>query len=80
MARPEGGTGIDGGIGTSPQDYDGHVTFYIGVENVAATLAAIEKRGGKKMMGPEQVPGGPIIGLFEDPQGHVIGLVEIATA
>lgn len=29
------------------------------------------------MMGPEHVPGGPTIGLFKDPQGHTIGLVEI---
>jgi predicted enzyme related to lactoylglutathione lyase len=28
------------------------------------------------MMGPDQVPNGPVIGLFTDPQGHVIGLVQ----
>jgi predicted enzyme related to lactoylglutathione lyase len=27
-------------------------------------------------MGPEEIPGGPTIALFTDPEGHVIGLVK----
>ncbi|MDB5028605.1 MAG: hypothetical protein JWO66_2294 [Candidatus Eremiobacteraeota bacterium] len=28
------------------------------------------------MMPPDQVPNGPRIALFTDPEGHVVGLVE----
>ena len=80
MARPTGeeipsGYGINGGIGGTPEGYDGHVTFYIYVDDVEEALQKVESLGAKRMMGPEQVPDGPMIGLFTDPQGHVIGLV-----
>lgn len=80
IAKPLGGrqaeSAIDGGIGSAPAGYEGHVTFYIAVDDVDATLDDVEKNGGKRMIGPQQVPGGPIIALFVDPQGHTIGLVK----
>lgn len=69
------GIGIGGGIGAGPEGYPGHVTFYVEVPDVEAALARAESLGGSRMMGPETVPGGPEIGLFADPEGHVIGLV-----
>ena len=35
-----------------------------------------EKLGGTRMMGPEEVMPGLTVGLFSDPEGHVVGLVE----
>ena len=70
------GAGINGGIGTSMDGEAGHATFYVEVDNIAQTLTRIEGRGGRKISGPEQVPNGPLIALFADPEGHVIGLVE----
>ena len=67
--------GISGGIGEAPEGYDGHVTFYVVVDDVEEAFATIERHGGTRMMGPDQVPNGPIIGLFKDPGGHTIGLV-----
>lgn len=80
VAKPTGedlpsGYGINGGIGGSPDGYDGHVTFYIRVDDVESALKKVESLGAKRMMGPEKVPNGPEIGLFIDPQGHTIGLV-----
>jgi predicted enzyme related to lactoylglutathione lyase len=80
IVETSSGAGIAGGIGAAPEGYDGHVTFYIQVPDVALALEAVERRGGTKMMGPSEVPGGPVIGLFEDPEGHVIGLVRNAPA
>src|SRR5688572_28906666 len=40
------GIGIGGGIGTAPEGYDGHVTFYIAVPDVEAALAKAESLGG----------------------------------
>ena len=67
---------INGGIGEVPAGYDGHVTFYIAVDDVGAALDKVESCGGKRMMGPDKIPNGPTIGLFTDPQGHTIGLVQ----
>lgn len=69
------GVGIGGGISTGPDGYDGHVTFYVEVPDVEAALAQAESLGGTRMMGPEQVMEGLVIGLFTDPQGHVIGVL-----
>jgi uncharacterized protein len=71
------GVGIGGGIGTAPEGYDGHVTFYVEVPDVEAALAKAESLGGTRMMGPDKMPEVDIeIGLFTDPEGHVIGLVK----
>ena len=71
---PEG-IGIGGGIGTGPDGYDGHVTFYVGVEDVEAALAKAESLGGTRVMGPEEMEQVEI-GLFNDPEGHLIGVVK----
>ena len=71
------GVGIGGGIGTAPEGYGGHVTFYVEVPDVEAALAKAESLGGTRMMGPDKVPEANIeIALFTDPEGHVIGLVK----
>ena len=70
------GAGIGGGIGQAPDGYDGHVTFYVEVPDVEAALAKAESLGGSRMMGPDQVPGGPVIGLFRDPDGNTVGVVK----
>ena len=69
------GVGIGGGIGQAPEGYPGHVTFYVEVPDVEAALAKAESLGGTRMMGPDRV--GPVeIGLFNDPEGHTIGVVK----
>jgi predicted enzyme related to lactoylglutathione lyase len=69
------GVGIGGGVTTGPEGYDGHVTVYVEVPDVEAALAEAERLGGTQMMGPEEVMEGLVIGLFNDPEGHVIGLI-----
>jgi uncharacterized protein len=69
------GIGIGGGIGQAPEGYDGHVTFYAGVDDVEAALAKAESLGGTRMMGPETVMEGIEIGLFQDPEGNTVGVV-----
>lgn len=73
------GEGLNGGIGTSMDGGPGHATFYVEVANIAETLTVIEGRGGRKISGPDHVPNGPVVALFADPEGHVIGLVEAGT-
>jgi predicted enzyme related to lactoylglutathione lyase len=72
------GIGIGGGISGAPEGYSGHVTFYVQVPDVEAALAKAESLGGTRMMGPDEVMEGTEIGLFTDPEGHTIGVVNTA--
>jgi uncharacterized protein len=72
------GIGIGGGVGRGPEGYEGHVTFYVEVPDVEAALAKAEELGGSRMMGPEQMGPGLVIGLFGDPEGHIVGVVSAA--
>jgi predicted enzyme related to lactoylglutathione lyase len=70
------GIGIGGGIGPAEGGSPGHVTFYVEVPDVEAALAKAESLGGSRKMGPMDVPGGPTLGMFTDPEGHLLGLVQ----
>ena len=72
---PEG-IGIGGGIAQAPDGYPGHLTFYVEVPDVEAALANIESLGGTRMMGPDEVMEGLVVGMFNDPEGHTVGLVQ----
>jgi len=69
------GIGIGGGISSGPEGYPGHVTVYVEVPDVEASLAKAEELGGTRTMGPEEVMAGLTIGLFTDPEGHVVGVM-----
>jgi predicted enzyme related to lactoylglutathione lyase len=66
--------GIGGGVGPS-QDGGKRVTVYVQVGDLDAALAKAEKLGGKTILPPSQVPGGPKLALFADPAGNVTGLL-----
>jgi hypothetical protein len=65
--------GINGGVGGG-EGYAGLVLFYVQVPNVEAALAAAERLGGKRLMGPEGTPGKLVVGRFTDPEGHLMGV------
>jgi len=69
------GSSPGGGIGAMGAARE-HVTFYVGVEDVAAALELIESKGGKTAFGPHPIPDGGIIAGFTDPEGHLIGMVQ----
>jgi len=73
------GVGIGGGVGNGPAGYDGHVTFYVEVPDVEDALVRAETLGGTRMMGPESPMEGVEIGLFLDPEQHVVGVVRAAS-
>ncbi len=72
------GSAPAGGVGSAMGGVDGHVTFYVEVEDPATALAKISELGGRTVQEPMDVPDGPTIALFADPEGHVIGLVKRA--
>lgn len=69
------GVGIGGGIAGGPEGYEGHVTVYVAVPDVEEALAKAESLGGSRVMGPEQVFEGLVIGHLKDPEGHLIGVM-----
>jgi uncharacterized protein len=52
-----------------------HVTFYVGVDDVAAALARARDLGATVVMEPRQAAPGIETALFADPEGHVVGLM-----
>jgi uncharacterized protein len=66
---------ITGGIGAAPQGMAGGVTFYVHTDDPKATLAKVEKLGGRVLMPLTQVAPETTIALFADPEGHVVGLM-----
>ena len=75
-AKDNSPNGIGGGVGQSPDGYEGHVTFYVAVPDVEEALQKAESLGGKRVMGPEDIMGMVVLGQFTDPEGHLVGVVK----
>jgi len=70
----EGGPGgINGGVGPS-NDENKRVSVYARVRDLQATLDRAERLGGKTILAPTEVPGGPKLAMFADPAGNITGL------
>ncbi len=76
IAAGQGGPpeGVGGGITQS--DAAPMVTVYVQVVSPEETLRKAESMGGKTIMAPMDVPGGPTIAQLQDPEGNTIGLVK----
>lgn len=75
MVSPDSERGIPGGIGPAmggPQ----RVTVYVEVDDLQAYLDKAEALGGKTLMEPSDVPGGPRLAMFQDPEGNITGLLQ----
>ncbi len=70
-------TGPSVGVGSAPEGSPGHVTGYITVADVDATLARATSLGGTVIMPKFSPIPGVHIALFADPEGHVLGLTEV---
>lgn len=66
--------GINGGTGPS-HDGNKRVSIYAQVSDLQATLDQVEKLGGKTVLPPSDVPGGPKIAMFADPAGNITGIM-----
>ncbi|MGH2398736.1 MAG: VOC family protein [bacterium] len=71
-----GGKGINGGIAAAQEGSPAGVTIYVEVENLEEYLKTAERLGGKTLLPPSEVPGGPALAIFADPEGNRIGLVK----
>ena len=77
VSAPQDKSGIGGGIGGHPPgEHASFVTFYVQVDDLQATLARIEKLGGKTLVPPTTIPDMVTFAQFADPEGHRVGLVK----
>ncbi|MGZ4610864.1 MAG: VOC family protein [Actinomycetes bacterium] len=69
-------TGVEGGpyVAISPRQSDqDEVLFFVGVQDVEATLRKAEELGGTIVQAAQQVPG-TSFGVFADSLGHKVGV------
>jgi len=64
---------IEGAIRKDPAEK----RIYVGVPDVTAALSSIELSGGTVDVPRFEVPGVVVLGLFRDPAGNPMGLVEM---
>lgn len=75
VVETDGGPGgINGGIGPV-HNGSKRVSVYVQVKDLQAILNRVEKLGGKTVLPPTEVPGGPKLAMFADPAGNVTGLL-----
>ena len=74
VVKPAEG-GIGGGVGPADEGTP-FVTVYVQVDDLHKALESIEAGGGRTLLPPTDVPGGPTMALFTDPAGNRMGLVQ----
>lgn len=82
--NPMGIANIEHGIGGPLEGVGGHiraaeapgVSIFVQVVDLHETLAKAESMGGKAVMQPFDLPGGPTIAQMADPEGNFVGLVK----
>lgn len=78
MVESAGGQGIPGGVGQLGDEPHPKVTFYVSTRAIDESLGRATELGGEVLMPRTELAGGTILGMFRDPEGNAIGLVEEA--
>jgi predicted enzyme related to lactoylglutathione lyase len=70
------GAGLGGQIVSLGHEPHNYVMFYVEVDNIAATVAAAEAKGGAKLVGPAPLPDGRRFAWLKDPEGTLVGIMD----
>jgi predicted enzyme related to lactoylglutathione lyase len=73
LSVPVSGPMLNGVLRTDPSER----MIYLGVPDVKATLEKVEEQGGKVVAPRFEVKGVVVLGLFTDPCGNRMGVVEM---
>lgn len=71
-----GGPSVGGMMNRMPDTPGAFWLYYVNVADIEAAVSRVRQSGGKVLMGPHQVPGGPRIATCEDPQGALFALMQ----
>jgi len=69
-------SGVAGAVGQGSEQMPNYLTIYVQVDDVDEHLAKAEAAGGATVLPKTVVPGMVTFGLFADPAGNVVGVVE----
>jgi len=75
----EESSGLAGAVGQGNEQMPNYQTMYVQVPDVEKHLAKVEELGGTTLMPKTVVPGTVTFGLFTDPAGNMVGVVEEET-
>lgn len=73
-------TGRDGAIPghltkLAPDEPQKYINIYVETDTIEDDLEAIQKKGGKKLVGPIKLPDGRTFAWFQDTAGNTLGLI-----
>lgn len=68
--------GISGGIGSATGIGASYVAIFVEVPDINATLEQVAELGGQTLVPRTVIAGQVIFAMFNDPEGHTIGLME----
>ncbi len=68
--------GLDGQIVALGHEPHNYVMLYVEVDDIAATIAEAEKRGGGNVIGPVPLPGGRRFAWLKDSEGTLVGVID----
>ena|SRR5579862_5482292 len=75
MVRVSTGGEVGGHIGSLGHEPHTYTIFYVSVDDVSASIALAEASGGRRLVGPIEIPAGKFAWIT-DPAGNTIGLIE----
>ena len=74
--RPEGAPGINGGFTSRQPGLSQPVINTVQVDSLEDTTRKIEAAGGKRVRGPDTLPGVGTFSYFADPDGTLFGVIQ----
>ena len=72
----EAETGLAGAVGQGSEDMPNYQVMYVEVPDIDAHMAKVEAAGGTTVVPRTVIPDTVIFGMFTDPAGNLVGLVE----
>ncbi len=72
----EAETGLAGAVGKGSEDMPNYQVMYVEVPDIDAHMAKVEAAGGTTVVPRTVIPDTVIFGMFTDPAGNLVGLVE----
>lgn len=72
-------TGIGGAVGKGNEHMPQYQAIYVQVDSIDEHLGKAEAGGGTTVVPRTEIPGTVTFGLFNDPAGNLVGLVEEET-
>lgn len=72
-------TGVAGAIGAGNEHMPSYQAMYVEVDSIDEHLAKAEAAGGTTVTPRTVIPGMVVFGMFRDPAGNLVGLVEPET-